>query len=94
MMNNDNKAVVRMICVFVVMVIALTACTVFGTRYTRKGCEVVNVIGNDVYVVDTCGNRWSFEGKGYKVGQLVDLRMDSAGTDNTIKDDKVVRALD
>ena len=92
-MTNDNKAVVKMICMFAAMVIVLTACTVFGTRYTREGCKVVNVIGNDVYVVDTCGNRWSFEGKGYKVGQLVDLRMDNAGTDNTIKDDRVVRAL-
>ena len=92
-MTSNNKAVVKLICIFAAIVIMLTADTVFGTRYTREGCKVVNVIGNDVYVVDTCGNRWSFEGNGYKVGQLVDLRMDNAGTDSTIEDDKVVRAL-
>lgn len=79
------------ILVFVCAAILLTfiLCSAFSWDYTRRDCEVVKVIGNDVYVVDEGGRTWKFEGRGYRVGEKVDLRMDDNGTPNTITDDTI-----
>lgn len=55
-------------------------------RYTRTA-EVKTVNNNLVTVVDTTGNRWCFEGEGYKEGQTVTLKMFTNNTDNVIEDD-------
>ena len=83
-MTNISKLFVSIICV-VLTICILSACG----NYTRKDCKVVKVIGNDVYVVDASGNEWMFNGKGYRVGDIVDLKMNENGTPNNIKDDTI-----
>lgn len=83
-MTNVSKLFVSIICAILTICI-LSACG----NYTRKGCKVVEVIGNDVYVVDASGNEWVFKGKGYRVGDIVDLKMNENGTPNNIKDDTI-----
>ena len=60
-----------------------------GHCYTRKGCEVVEVFENEVVVKDRVGNPWSFYGKGFSVGDTVNLRMHDNCSDNNIYDDVI-----
>lgn len=56
--------------------------------YTRKGCEVVAIEGDEVVVLDEAGHEWSFIGEGYKLGEVVELEMFDNCTSN-IYDDEI-----
>lgn len=87
-MTNTNNNVIKLLALFICVSCVLAALSTIG-NYTRKDCKVVEIIGNDVYVVDASGNEWIFEGKGYRVGDIVDLKMNENGTPNNIKDDTI-----
>lgn len=57
--------------------------------YTRKDCEVVKVDGYVVSVEDNMGRWWKFEGEGFEVGDIVDVKMFDNLTDG-IKDDQII----
>ena len=61
----------------------------FSHYYTRKDCEVVKVDGYTVSVEDNMGRWWDFEGEGFEVGDIVDVKMWDGLTDG-IKDDQIV----
>lgn len=61
--------------------------------YVRKDCEVVSTRNGIVAVEDTCGYTWLFAGDGYKVGDVVNVKMVTHGTDDP-KDDSVVAVVD
>lgn len=56
--------------------------------YTREGCEVVAIEGDEVVVLDEAGHEWSFVGEGYKLGEVVTLEMFDNCTNN-IYDDEI-----
>lgn len=57
-------------------------------NYTREGCEVVAIEGNEVVVLDEAGHEWLFVGEGYKLGEMVELEMFDNCTGN-IYDDEI-----
>lgn len=61
----------------------------YSHYYTRKDCEVVKVDGYTVSVEDNMGRWWKFEGEGFEVGDIVDVKMFDNLTDG-IKDDQIV----
>ena len=77
----------------VVMLFAmLCVCSYVEHHYTRKDCVVVSVEEQLVTVEDRCGYVWSYEidSEAPRVGDVVDLKMYTNITDNTIYDDEVV----
>jgi hypothetical protein len=60
------------------------------STYVRKGCEVVQVKGDEITVEDGAGYLWVFSGKGYAIGTHVDLVMNTNHTDGTVTDDYVM----
>lgn len=61
----------------------------YEVNYVRTG--LIIDIDNDskVTVEDASGNVWTFEGKGYEVGQTVRMAMTTNNTDNIINDDTI-----
>lgn len=89
MMTKADRQAFILVFACATILLAFILHAAFGWDYTRRDCEVVNVIGNDVYVVDESGRTWTFEGHGYRVGEKVDLRMDDNGTPDYIADDTI-----
>jgi hypothetical protein len=58
-------------------------------NYIRKDCEVISVSNDLVTVEDVCGYVWEFEGSGYRVGDVITLKMHTNYTHGTIEDDIV-----
>ena len=61
----------------------------YGTHYTRNDCVVVSCEENIITVEDTCGYTWEFTADDLKVGDVIDLKMYTNDTDNTIFDDEI-----
>lgn len=61
-------------------------------NYTRE-VEVINVQGCDVTVADNYGHEWKFFGDGYKVGEIITVRMNTNCTTNTVIDDEITGVL-
>ena len=64
-------------------------------NYTRTDCEVIEASSMGALIEDRCGFTWYYEGEGFEVGDLVDLKMHDNFTSSNIDDDeikKVVRA--
>lgn len=78
----------KMVIVIVLMLVVVGANFV-DTHYTRENCEVVSYIEDVVVVEDQHEHYWSFKGEGYEVGEFVDLKMNTNGTDSYIVDDIV-----
>ena len=60
----------------------------FEHHYTRQA-EVIEVRGDVVLVEDTSGFEWEFYGKGFEVGQKVEMKMHTNFTHDTIFDDEI-----
>lgn len=61
-------------------------------NYTRE-VEVVSVHDCDITVADDYGHKWVFIGDGYKVGEIITVRMNTNCTTNMVSDDKIVGVL-
>lgn len=92
-----RKTFIKNIVTFVegVLIIALLILPagILGTleaRYTNTG-TIVETKGEIITVEDTLGNLWDFCGDGFKVGEKVNVTFDSKHTDNTIKDDEIIK---
>lgn len=79
----------KKILIAVLVIGALCIVSHYEHNYTKKGCRVIQV--NDGYVTaeDRCGLAWDFKGNGFKVGDMVDLKMYDNRTGNYIVDDVV-----
>ena len=77
----------------VVMVVVMVGLFCFAswyeTHYTRQDCTVVEYTEDLVTVVDKCGYLWDFRAEGLEIGDVVDLKMYTNHTDNTIFDDEI-----
>ena len=62
----------------------------YGTHYTRNDCVVVSCEENIITVKDPCGYLWEFKADGLEVGNVIDLKMYTSGTDGTIFDDEII----
>lgn len=71
----------------------VTAIMSHAQTYTRNDCEVVSTRNGVVTVADNCGYVWDFEGDGYKVGEHINIKMNTNGTDNPI-DDSIIAIVD
>ena len=75
------------------MVLVIACLMVVGgieNTYVRKGCVVVERKGYITVVEDKTGNLWEFEGDYYKVGDVVNLKMNANNT-NSIYDDTIIK---
>lgn len=60
------------------------------THYTLNG--VVTEIKNDIVTIeDKNGNEWEFESSDFTIGQNVKMTMFNGCTDNTNRDDEIVK---
>lgn len=80
--------VIKNIVLVIVMVIIFCWCSWFEVHYTREA-TVTAVKGEEVIVVDTNGNEWSFIGDEFKVNDNVKLIMNTMHTENNIYDDTI-----
>lgn len=81
-MRQVSSAIIAMV-LFLGM---LCAVGYIETHYTRKDCEVI-AVGR---VEDRCGFVWECDTEGHRVGDRVNLKMHTNGTDGTIYDDYVL----
>lgn len=78
--------------VAIALIGSLAICSYVETHYTRENCTVVQKCGVGVTVEDELGHLWSYEIKEsepLKIGDVVDLSMDTCCTDS-IYDDVVL----
>ena len=78
-----------MLVMAIVMVGLFCFASWFEVHYTREDCTVVGYVEDVVTVEDTCGYTWEFKADGLEVGDVVDLKMYTNHTDNTIFDDEI-----
>ena len=62
----------------------------FEANYTREDCVVIGHKGYWTMVEDKQGHVWGFEGDFFKVGDKVDVKMNTNGT-KSINDDYVTK---
>lgn len=72
----------------IVLVAAAVAVLYWGNNYTREA-TVYSVRGNVVVFEDRAGNLWEYEGKGFRVGDEVTLKMNVNGTETYFEDDVI-----
>lgn len=61
-------------------------------NYTRKDCVVINSTDTGMLIEDGCGFTWYWEGEGYEVGTIVDLKMYDNITSAYVDDD-IIKAV-
>ena len=62
----------------------------YEANYTRENCVVIGHNGYWTMVEDKQGHVWGFEGDFFKVGDKVDVKMNTNGT-KSINDDYVTK---
>lgn len=60
------------------------------SHYTRKDCVVVQHCDDIVTIEDTQGWTWDFKDSDLKVGDIVDVKMHTNRTNDTIEDDVII----
>ena len=77
-----------------IIAIILATVTLYGVNYyTHNYKRNVYVISNEreiVTVSDDYGHIWQFKGNGSKANEELILHMHTNGTENNIKDDKII----
>lgn len=59
-------------------------------RYTNFG-TIIEIEDEAILVEDYTGNVWEFEGTGFKINDKVKITFSANHTDNTRKDDKIIK---
>lgn len=78
----------------ITMIISMFAIvTHYEHNYTLKDCMVTEATTEGCMIVDNKGEGWYIEGKGYEVGQVVDLKLYDNNTENTNLDDIVKKVV-
>jgi hypothetical protein len=77
----------------IIMIIAILSMVMsisyFEHNYIRPNCEVTQICDGIVTVIDETGETWDFIAKGYKVGDIVDVKMHDNYTSAYVYDDIV-----
>ena len=77
----------------IIMTIAIITVVLGGGyhehNYIRPNCEVTQVCDGIVSAIDETGEVWDFKASGYKVGDIIDLKMYDNNTSAYIYDDIV-----
>lgn len=89
--NETVKTIALALLLAVLATVVMYVVAYVDTNYERKGCKVVDSRGGYTTAEDPQGHLWTFKGDYFKVGDRVDLRMNTNGT-NTIYDDIVIQA--
>lgn len=91
-MRRKTREIILGILTVIMLFAILGVCSYAEHRYTREDCVVVSVEEQLVTVEDRVGYVWSYEAEGEapRVGDVVDLKMYTNLTHNTIYDDEVV----
>lgn len=67
-------------------------CGLFGLagyvecNYTRRNCVVIENKGGYTTFTDRTGHQFTFKGDFYKVGDRIDVKMNTNGTDSVLDD--------
>jgi hypothetical protein len=78
---------------FIITLVLTVFLGIFGilghieNTYTKE-CEIVNVQGDVITVVDKDGDEWTFYGTDYEIGEIVKVRMHTNHT-TKLSDDKL-----
>ena len=89
--KNRAKAVIEGCLFFAMIVIIIPLVGDYNdTHYTMKG-EVCSIFSDEITVMDKTGNLWDFSGDGYTVGENVRITFYTNHTNDTRKDDEVVK---
>ena len=73
----------------ILVVGALCGANYYEHNYTRENCQVIQTGDGIVTVEDSCGLTWDFKGNGFRVGDIVDLKMHDSNTSAYAYDDVV-----
>lgn len=98
-MRRRTRERIQAILVVMMLFAMLCACSYVEHHYTRKDCVVVEVEQRLVTVEDKAGHQWCYymDSEDYadvpRVGDVVDLKMYTNITDNTIYDDEIVKVV-
>lgn len=65
----------------------------FEHNYIRQNCEVTQICDGIVTVIDETGETWDFIAKGYKVGDIVDVKMHDNYTSAYVYDDEITKVI-
>lgn len=89
--NETIKTIALALLLTVLATVALYIVAYVDTNYERKDCEVVESKGGYTTAEDKQGHLWTFKGDYFKIGDRIDLRMNTNGT-KSIYDDTVTQA--
>lgn len=77
--------------IFIMLFLAIPMIADYNdTHYFMNG-EIYSVFNNEIIVLDTTGNLWSFEASEYTGGEKVKILFYTNHTDTTRKDDIIIK---
>ena len=82
------KNVISGILAFVVIIVGFIGAGYVENNYTRRDCVVIENKGGYTTFTDKTGYEFTFKGDFYKVGDRIDVKMNTNGT-NSVFDDVV-----
>ncbi len=92
-MKHNTKRIMIEIVITVLFILAIGRAGYHETHYHRTA-TVISIENDLIIVKDECNEVWSFEGEGYEEGDRVTMLMHTNGTNNNIKDDKIINVTD
>ena len=92
-MKHNTKMIMIGIVIIVLFILAVGRAGYHETHYYRTA-TVISIENDLIIVEDECKEVWSFEGDGYSMGDKVKMLMHTNGTNNNVKDDKIINVTD
>lgn len=87
-LSHNITSILKVIIIIVISIILFYRCLWYDTHYTRKA-YVVRIDNTSITVIDSYENEWCFEGTGFCINDVVNMTMNTMGTDSFIYDDEI-----
>lgn len=77
----------------ILILVLFCAASHYEHNYTRDNCKVIEASPTGALIEDRCGFTWYYEGEGFEIGEVVDLKMHDAFTSAYIDDDVIKKVV-
>ena len=79
--------------VITLLIASFCGCSHVEHNYTLKECRVIEASTKGALIEDKSGNTWYFEAEGFKVDEVVNMKMHDNFTSGTNEDDIITKVI-
>ena len=81
----------KKIIIAVLLLVSIVGVAQWSHYYKKENCVVVEATETGALLVDEFGEAWYYEGEGFAVGEVYEMKMFDNYTEKDITDDEIVK---